>query len=76
MRNPSASVAHFSRSILSFDATVAVYEALSTMRESRNHIAVVVDPGTGAVIGLVTITDVLQRLLPAAGFAGDRAPRV
>ncbi|MBL1080286.1 HlyC/CorC family transporter [Nocardia sp. 2] len=57
------------RPVLRFDSAVPVYEALRIMRESRSHIAVVANPDTGALIGLVTLTDVLERLLPATGSA-------
>ena len=43
------------------EAVVPVYEALRTMRETRNHLATVTDGGQ--VVGLITISDVLQRLL-------------
>jgi CBS domain containing-hemolysin-like protein len=34
------------------------------MRQTRNHLALIVDGD--AVVGLITLTDVMQRLLPAA----------
>ncbi|MGW1737798.1 hypothetical protein ACWCPQ_03220 [Nocardia sp. NPDC001965] len=37
------------------------------MRETRNHLALVSAPGAGTPVGPITITDVLQRLLPATG---------
>jgi CBS domain containing-hemolysin-like protein len=54
------------RPVLTLDAAVPVYEALRTMRESRSHLVVVTGTGTDGtdVIGLVTLTDVLERLLP------------
>ncbi|MFC3964467.1 hemolysin family protein [Nocardia jiangsuensis] len=54
------------RPVLTMSTAVPVYEALRTMREAHNHLAVVTQPGTGHLVGLVTITDVLQRLLPSA----------
>lgn len=54
------------RPVLNLTAAVPVYEALRTMRETRSHLATVTAPDTGELIGLITITDVLQRLLPAA----------
>jgi CBS domain containing-hemolysin-like protein len=52
------------RPVLTLSTTDPVYEALRTMRENRSHLATVTDPDTGELIGLITITDVLQRLLP------------
>ena len=43
-------------------ATAPVYEVLQLMRETRNHL-VVVDTAAGRTV--VTLTDVLHRLLPA-----------
>ncbi|QTJ65255.1 HlyC/CorC family transporter [Rhodococcus sp. ZPP] len=57
------------RSVLTLPAGTPVYEALRTMRESRSHLALILDDGGGEVTGLITLTDVLQRLLPAAGAA-------
>jgi CBS domain containing-hemolysin-like protein len=51
------------RPALTLDAAIPVYEALGTMRETRNHLATVTDDGR--VVGLITHTDVLARLLPA-----------
>lgn len=50
------------RPVLSLDAATPVYEGLGTMRETRSHLATVT--ADGAVIGLITLTDVLSRLLP------------
>ncbi len=61
------------RPVLRFDTGVPVYEALRVMRETRNHLALVAAPDSGvAIVGLVTITDVLHRLLPA-GASNDPA---
>ena len=49
------------RPILTLPETTPVYEALSMMRETRNHL-VVVDGPSGR--GLLTLTDLLYRLLP------------
>ncbi|WP_067537804.1 hemolysin family protein [Nocardia crassostreae] len=61
---PHTSASDLMRPVLTMTTTVPVYEALHTMREARNHLAVVTTPGTGQLVGLITITDVLQRLLP------------
>jgi len=51
------------RSPFRLDAATPVYAALATMRETRNHLAVV-DGEAGP--GVVTMTDVLRRLFPRA----------
>ena len=50
------------RPVLTVAATTPVYEVLQLMRETRNHL-VVVDTAAGRTV--VTLTDVLHRLLPA-----------
>lgn len=57
-----APVAEFARQVFSLDADTTVHAALKAMRETRNHLAVVVD--AGAVIGVLTLADVLGRLFP------------
>ncbi|MGC5161513.1 hemolysin family protein [Rhodococcus sp. DT1] len=52
------------RPALTLDMSVPVYEALRTMRETRNHLATVTEDGR--VVGLITLADVLARLLPTA----------
>jgi CBS domain containing-hemolysin-like protein len=52
------------RPVLTLDAAVPVYSALATMRESRNHLAVVTSGGR--TVGVVTLADVLQKLFPRA----------
>lgn len=49
------------RPILTVPEDTPVYEALRTMRETRNHL-VVIDGPSG--LGLLTLTDLLYRLLP------------
>ncbi|WP_395704765.1 hemolysin family protein [Rhodococcus ruber] len=56
--------AELMRPALTLEAAVPVYEALRTMRETRNHLATVTD--NGQVVGLITLADVLERLLPTA----------
>ncbi len=55
-------VAPWARPVSTLDAGTLVYAALSTMRETRTHLALVVD--AGAVAGVVTLADVLRRLFP------------
>ncbi|MGU3500442.1 hemolysin family protein [Mycobacterium sp. C31M] len=59
------SAADLMRPALMLDAATPAYAALRTMRETRNHLVVVLDDA-GAVLGLITLTDVLERLLPTA----------
>lgn len=62
------------RPVLAVGAGTPVYEALATTRETRNHLAIVLDD-EGEAAGLITLADVLQRLLPASG-AGRRPSTV
>ena len=55
------------RPALVLDVKVPVYEALRTMRETRSHL-VVITKGA-AVVGLITLTDVMDRLLPTGRSA-------
>lgn len=50
------------RPVLTLEATVPVYSALATMRESRNHLAVVTL--RGRTIGVITLADLLRKLFP------------
>lgn len=60
---PGAVAADLMRPALELAAASPVYEALRTMRETRGHLALVTD-GDRGVIGVVTLTDVLDRLMP------------
>jgi CBS domain containing-hemolysin-like protein len=50
------------RPVFTLDAGTTVYAALTAMRESRNHLAVLTDGGR--VHGVITLADVLRRLFP------------
>ncbi|MGY1847357.1 CNNM domain-containing protein [Blastococcus sp. SYSU DS1021] len=52
----------FARPVFRLDADTTVHAALTAMRETRNHLALVTH--AGAVIGVITLADVLRRLLP------------
>lgn len=52
------------RPVFTLEAQTPVYVALASMRETSSHLALVVDEG--ATVGVVTLSDVLSRLLPAA----------
>ncbi|MGW0176046.1 hemolysin family protein [Rhodococcus sp. NPDC003322] len=56
------------RPVLALDVGTPVYEALATMRETRSHIAVVRGEDD-RLVGLITLADVLARLLPTNGVA-------
>jgi CBS domain containing-hemolysin-like protein len=62
--HPGSTARDLMRPVLRLSADVEVYRALRIMRQKRNHLAVVIDDD--AVIGLITLTDLLQRLLPSA----------
>ncbi|CAM3535440.1 hemolysin family protein [Kibdelosporangium persicum] len=62
LRPPSTTAESLMRPVLTLDAQTPIYAALSTMRETRNHLAVV--QADGAMTGLVTLDDVLNQLLP------------
>jgi CBS domain containing-hemolysin-like protein len=57
-----APAAQFARPVSGLAADTTVHEALTSMRETRNHLALVRDGG--AVVGVVTLADVLRRLFP------------
>jgi CBS domain containing-hemolysin-like protein len=65
--NAGLTAAEMMRPVLRLPADTPVYRALHTMRQTRNHLALVVSDGE--VIGLITLTDVLQRLLADSGSA-------
>ncbi|CAM3021921.1 CBS domain protein [Prescottella defluvii] len=56
------------RDVLTLGSATPVYEALATMRGTRSHIAIVRDDD-GQLIGLITLADVLARLMPSTGAA-------
>lgn len=56
--------AAFARPVFTLEAGVTVHAALRSMRETRNHLAVVSEDGS--VVGVVTLADVLRHLFPQA----------
>ncbi|UJW30374.1 hemolysin family protein [Saccharothrix sp. AJ9571] len=58
---PGGTAGELMRPVLTFDADTAIYRALNTMRDSRNHLALV--ESGGELVGLVTLRDLLDRLL-------------
>lgn len=64
---PETTAADLMRPAVTLDVSVPVYEALKTMREKRSHLCTVTD--AGKVIGLITLNDVLERLLQPSDAA-------
>lgn len=58
---PETTAVDLMRPAVTLDVAVPVYEALRTMREKRSHLCTVTN--TGEVIGLITLNDVLDKLL-------------
>jgi CBS domain containing-hemolysin-like protein len=50
------------RPVSTLDAGTPIHDALTTMQEQRNHLALVASDGD--LLGLVTLQDLLERLLP------------
>lgn len=65
---PHATARDLLQPVLTLTAQTPVYQALHLMRQTRNHVALVTT--NGELTGLITLTDVLKRLLPATGVAG------
>lgn len=57
-----APAAGSARPVFTLDADTTVHAALKAMRETRNHLAVITDDS--AVLGVITLADVLRRLFP------------
>lgn len=64
---PGSTARELMRPVLRLPPDTAVYRALALMRSTRSHLAIVIDGDEFA--GLITLTDVLQRLLPRADSA-------
>jgi CBS domain containing-hemolysin-like protein len=63
--DPSVTARDLMRPVLRLGSELPVYRALHLMRQTRNHLAIVVD--ANEFVGLITLTDVLQRLMPSTG---------
>ncbi|MFC7404217.1 CNNM domain-containing protein [Georgenia alba] len=59
---PERQIAQLTRPVLALDGRTPVYEALARMRTTSEQLAVVTDHGQ--FVGLVTIADILRRVLP------------
>ena len=62
-----APAAQHAREVFTIDAATTVHEALTQMRETRNHLALLTDGDH--VVGVVTLADVLRRLFPQPAVA-------
>lgn len=60
-----------SRPTFTIDAATTVHLALAAMRQTRNHLAVILDGDR--VLGVVTLSDVLHRLVPQVTRSVHRA---
>jgi CBS domain containing-hemolysin-like protein len=58
------SLGEITRPVFTLDSTTPVYVALASMRETSSHLALVVEGER--TVGVVTLSDVLSRLLPTA----------
>jgi CBS domain-containing protein len=65
-----APAAEFARPVFTLDADTTAHAGLKSMRETRNHLAVVTDGGS--VVGLITLADVLRRPFRQAATAAAR----
>ena len=73
LHEPGTPAAPLARPVLTLDPGTPVYQALTAMRETRNHLAVVAESaGDGRPRGVITLTDVLDRLFPEP--AGEAEP--
>jgi CBS domain containing-hemolysin-like protein len=70
LRAPAAATAaDLMRPALTLDVGEPVYAALRLMRENRSHLAIVTKDDE--VVGLITLDDVLRRLLPGEDVTTD-----
>lgn len=65
--------AQFARQVFALEADTTVHAALKSMRETRNHLAVVTDGDS--VLGVITLADVLRRLFPQPETTAAGHPR-
>ncbi len=65
--NGAVPLAEVTRPVFTLTADTPVYVALASMRETSSHLALVTRDDT--TVGVVTLSDVLSRLLPTAGVA-------
>ncbi|WP_219417594.1 hemolysin family protein [Pseudonocardia nigra] len=63
-RPATTTAADLVRPVLTLGADLPIADALAAMRERRNHLALV--EADGELLGIVTLQDLLDRLLPAA----------
>lgn len=65
--NADVSLADITRPVFTLESNTPVYVALASMRETSSHLALVVD--NGRTVGVVTLSDVLSRLLPSTAVS-------
>nr|WP_296779347.1 hemolysin family protein [Rhodococcus sp. (in: high G+C Gram-positive bacteria)] len=65
--NTDMSLADITRPVFTLESNTPVYVALASMRETSSHLALVVD--NGRTVGVVTLSDVLSRLLPSTAVS-------
>lgn len=63
-------VSSITRPVFTLDAGTTIHEALAAMRRTRNHLALITEHGR--VLGVVSLPDVLRRLLPDPGHVPAR----
>jgi putative hemolysin len=68
-----ANLRAITRPILRVESTRTIAKALDTLVRDRSHIALVVDP-SGAVVGMVTLEDVIEELVGDIEDEFDRLP--
>ncbi len=66
--NGDVTLSEITRPVLTLQVDTPVYVALASMRETSNHLALVVEEGQ--TLGVVTLSDVLSRLLPTTTSPG------
>lgn len=71
MHPAGANAAQFARPVFIMPAATTLHSALATMRRTRNHLVLVTD--RGGILGVMTLADVLARLLPPAAAAATEA---
>lgn len=66
--NGDVTLSEITRPVLTLQVDTPVYVALASMRETSNHLALIVEGGQ--TLGVVTLSDVLSRLLPTTTSPG------
>ncbi len=72
MHPRGANAAQFARPLFTMPADTTLHAALATMRRTRNHLVLVTD--RERTLGVMTLADVLARLLPRGPASSGSAP--